>query len=145
MMVLYQQIKNKLRNNMLIQRFIIGLILGSTVLGSIATTADYDLALTGRRVIDPETGLDEIRDLAIKDGHIAAISANALTDNSEIGANSSITVFSPDKINDRATYENPYQTSVGINQIIMNGEIVVRNGVLIEGVHLAKVFFSTKK
>ena len=38
----------------------------------------YDLVITGGRVIDPETGLDAIRNVGIKGGRIAAISAAAL-------------------------------------------------------------------
>lgn len=41
-------------------------------------TASYDLVLTGGRVIDPATGLDAVRNLAIRDGRIAAISRSAL-------------------------------------------------------------------
>ena len=38
----------------------------------------YDIVLSGGRVIDPESGLDAVRDVAIRDGKIAAISADAL-------------------------------------------------------------------
>jgi N-acyl-D-aspartate/D-glutamate deacylase len=38
----------------------------------------YDVVLAGGRVIDPETGLDAIRNVAIKDGKIARISAEPL-------------------------------------------------------------------
>lgn len=40
------------------------------------TPASYDLLLRGGHVIDPATGLDGIADIAIKDGRIAAVSAN---------------------------------------------------------------------
>ncbi|MEZ5558180.1 MAG: amidohydrolase family protein [Pseudomonadales bacterium] len=44
-----------------------------------ASAADeVDLLITGGRVIDPETGLDAVRDVAVKDGRIVAIGA-ALT------------------------------------------------------------------
>jgi N-acyl-D-aspartate/D-glutamate deacylase len=38
-----------------------------------------DLVLSGARVIDPETGLDGVRDVAIRDGVITAVSAEPLT------------------------------------------------------------------
>jgi N-acyl-D-aspartate/D-glutamate deacylase len=46
-----------------------------------ATTAfaqSYDLVIAGGRVIDPETGLDAIRNVAIADGKIARVSADRL-------------------------------------------------------------------
>lgn len=41
-------------------------------------THEYDLVLTGGRVIDPESGLDEVRNVAIRGGKIAAISEQAM-------------------------------------------------------------------
>ncbi|MFQ5690034.1 MAG: amidohydrolase family protein [Gemmatimonadota bacterium] len=38
----------------------------------------YDLVITGGRVMDPETGLDAVRDVGIADGRIAAISEAGL-------------------------------------------------------------------
>ena len=38
----------------------------------------FDLAIVNGRVIDPETGLDGIRAVGIRDGRIAAISASTL-------------------------------------------------------------------
>ncbi len=51
------------------------------LLGSCAhqqSTSGYDLVLSGGRVIDPETGLDAIRNVGIKDGVITAISTKSL-------------------------------------------------------------------
>jgi predicted amidohydrolase len=33
--------------------------------------SDWDIVLRGGRVIDPESGLDEVRDVAIADGRVA--------------------------------------------------------------------------
>lgn len=41
-------------------------------------TEEYDIVLAGGRVIDPETGLDAVRNVAIRDGRIAAVSTAAL-------------------------------------------------------------------
>lgn len=38
----------------------------------------FDLVLAGGRVIDPETGLDAVRDVGIRDGRIAAVSVEPL-------------------------------------------------------------------
>ncbi len=39
-----------------------------------------------------------------------------------------IVVFDPDEISDRATYENPHQYSIGIQFLVINGEVVIENG-----------------
>lgn len=39
-----------------------------------------------------------------------------------------IVVFDPNTIADKATIENPEQYPVGIDYVIVNGEIVVENG-----------------
>jgi N-acyl-D-aspartate/D-glutamate deacylase len=39
----------------------------------LAQPGPYDLVVRGGRVMDPETGLDAVRDVAIKDGRVAAI------------------------------------------------------------------------
>lgn len=41
-----------------------------------------------------------------------------------------IVVFDPEKIRDRATYQNPYVHSVGIEAVIVNGKLVLENGQL---------------
>lgn len=41
-----------------------------------------------------------------------------------------ITIFNPDSIIDKATFENPHQYSEGIEYVIVNGEIVFANGKL---------------
>src|SRR5207245_3626006 len=41
-----------------------------------------------------------------------------------------ITVFNPATVLDRATFERPHQTSVGIEYVIVNGQIVLKKGQL---------------
>src|SRR5216684_3910288 len=48
-------------------------------LTAIATGQQYDLVIEGGRVIDPETGLDAVRNVAIRDGKIVRVSAEALS------------------------------------------------------------------
>ena len=38
-----------------------------------ASAGGWDLVLRGGRVIDPESGLDAVRDVAVADGRIAAV------------------------------------------------------------------------
>jgi cytosine/adenosine deaminase-related metal-dependent hydrolase len=46
---------------------------------TIATAQQYDLVLEGGRVIDPETGLDGVRNVGVRDGKIVRISPDPLT------------------------------------------------------------------
>jgi dihydroorotase/N-acyl-D-amino-acid deacylase len=39
-----------------------------------------------------------------------------------------ITIFNPDTVIDRATFENPNQTSVGIEYVLVNGVLAVDGG-----------------
>jgi len=47
---------------------------------------DFDTVINNGRVIDPETGLDAVRNVGIKDGSIAAISEFPLTGATTINA-----------------------------------------------------------
>jgi N-acyl-D-amino-acid deacylase len=46
------------------------------------------------------------------------------------GMYADITVFNPATVIDRATFEQPHQTSVGIEYVLVNGEVVLRKGQL---------------
>ncbi len=46
------------------------------------------------------------------------------------GMAADITVFDPEAVNDRATFEKPHQPSVGITYVLVNGQIVLRRGEL---------------
>jgi len=46
---------------------------------TIASAQQYDLVLEGGRVMDPETGMDAIRNVGIREGKIVRISSEALT------------------------------------------------------------------
>ena len=39
-----------------------------------------------------------------------------------------ITIFDPDTIIDKSTYQEPHQFPEGINYVIVNGQIAVENG-----------------
>jgi dihydroorotase len=51
-----------------------------------------------------------------------------------IGANADITVFDPNTIIDKATFDEPLQYSAGISYVFVNGVEVVKEGNLISGV-----------
>src|ERR1700685_4768956 len=46
---------------------------------SIVSAQQFDLVLEGGRVMDPETGLDAVRNVGIRDGKIVRISSEALS------------------------------------------------------------------
>jgi N-acyl-D-glutamate deacylase len=48
----------------------------------------------------------------------------------QVGMDADITVFDPATVQDRATYERPNQTSIGIRHVLVNGVFVIRNGEL---------------
>jgi N-acyl-D-aspartate/D-glutamate deacylase len=48
-------------------------------LTTVTMAQQYDLVLEGGRVMDPETGLDAVRNVGIRDGRIVRISSEALT------------------------------------------------------------------
>ena len=51
------------------------------------------------------------------------------------GADADITVFDPATILDRATYREPFQASVGVQHLLVNGELVVHDWKFQDGVH----------
>jgi N-acyl-D-aspartate/D-glutamate deacylase len=51
-----------------------------------------------------------------------------------IGADADITVFDADRVIDKATYEQPLQYSEGIQFVLVNGTIVLKDGRLVEGI-----------
>jgi N-acyl-D-aspartate/D-glutamate deacylase len=51
-----------------------------------------------------------------------------------VGADADITVFDPDRVIDRATYDEPLQYSEGIQFVFINGVAVVRDDQLVDGV-----------
>ena len=57
---------------------VVGFIAWSAGCGRRASPGSYDLVIANGRVIDPETGLDAIRHVAIEHGSIAAISEQSL-------------------------------------------------------------------
>jgi len=52
----------------------------------------------------------------------------------KVGADADITIFDPATVADVATFEKPMQASVGIRHVLVNGQLVVRDGKLVEKV-----------
>lgn len=54
-------------------------VLLAIVASSTATSESFDVVLRGGRAVDPETGLDGVRDVGLRGDHIAAVSTEKLT------------------------------------------------------------------
>ena len=52
----------------------------------------------------------------------------------QVGLDADLTVFDPEEVMDRATFAEPAQASTGIPYVIVNGQFIVRDGALVEGV-----------
>ncbi len=56
----------------------------------------------------------------------------------KVGADADLALFDPAKVIDKATYEKPNLPSEGIPFVLVGGEVVVRNGAVVEGVNPGK-------
>ena len=52
-----------------------------------------------------------------------------------VGADADLTMFDPNRVIDKATFEEPLQYSAGIQFVLVNGVLVVRDGQLVEQVY----------
>jgi hypothetical protein len=55
-----------------------------------------------------------------------------------VGMAADVTVFDPDRVVDRATYENPTLLSEGIRHVIINGRVALRDG-KVTGLHAGRI------
>lgn len=76
----------------------------------------YDLVINGGRVIDPETGLDGIRNIGIKQNRIAAISTTSLQGRQQIDAGGLVVApgFIDMHVHGRTNKEQEYQLHDGL-------------------------------
>jgi dihydroorotase len=51
----------------------------------------------------------------------------------QVGSDADLVVFDPATILDRATYQNPVQYSIGIDHVVVNGTVTLRDGKLVDG------------
>ncbi len=54
------------------------------------------------------------------------------------GADADITIFDPDRVIDRATFNEPAQGSDGIEHVLVNGRFIVRDAILLENFYPGK-------
>jgi hypothetical protein len=68
---------------------------------------DYDIVLKGSRLVDPANGVDDLRDLAIKDGKIAAVEENIDPDKAKSLIDLRGKIIVPGIIDPHAHFINP--------------------------------------
>ena len=51
----------------------------------------------------------------------------------QVGSDADLTIFDPERVIDRATYEDPDRYSDGIEHVLVAGTFVVRDGALVDG------------
>lgn len=94
---------------------IAALVFGCAVV-TIAQPATFDLVVRGGRVIDPETGLDAVRDVGISAGRIAAVSETPLAGAATLDASGLVVtpgfIDLHTHVNDAATYRLAVQQGV---------------------------------
>ena len=61
-----------------------------------------------------------------------------------VGAYADIAVLDPERVVDRATFEDPHQMSEGVVHVLVNGEMALRDGELTE-VRAGRVLRSTDR
>lgn len=81
--------------------------------------------------------MDAIRKMTLMPARRLEASAPAMRNKGRIkvGADADIVVFNPDKVIDKATFENAAQYSEGIENVMVAGVFVVRNGSFVNGVY----------
>jgi N-acyl-D-aspartate/D-glutamate deacylase len=54
------------------------------------------------------------------------------------GADADITIFDPDSVIDKATFDEPLRKSQGIQFVLVNGQVVINNGEIVKGISPGK-------
>jgi N-acyl-D-amino-acid deacylase len=75
-----------------------------------------------RKILSLEEAIRKMTNLP---AHILSINKRGLL---KEGYYADITIFDPTSIIDKATFEDPHQYAVGINAVLVNGVLVVENG-----------------
>lgn len=78
----------------------------------------FDLLVTGGHILDGTGSPGFPGDIGIRNGRGLV----------REGFHADLVVFEPDEVIDRARYEEPHQDSVGIDYVVVGGQVVVDEG-----------------
>ncbi|MGE5264474.1 MAG: aminoacylase, partial [Acidobacteriota bacterium] len=95
------------------------LVAAAVMFAAPAFAQQYDLVINGGRVMDPETMYDDIANVGIKDGRIAAITKNAIAGKETINAKD--LVVAPGFIDTHFHAIDPFGTKLGVADGITTG------------------------
>ena len=86
------------------------------------------------------TLLDAIRKMSLMPAQVLERSTPSarLKGRLQEGADADVVVFNPQVVADRATYQHPMETSVGVEYLLVGGVLLVEKGKLLEGVFPGK-------
>ena len=101
----------------MIKRHILFLAVGFLIHSIVSAQSPvYDLVLSGGRVIDPETGLDAVRNVGINGGHVAMISEAALQGKETVDVKGLVVApgFIDLHVHGRTNKEQEYQAHDGV-------------------------------
>jgi hypothetical protein len=105
-----------LRNFFKARTVLLGILLCFCITGTAQSTIEYDIVLSGGRVIDPETKLDAIRNVGIINNRIAQISTEPLKGKETINVSGLVVApgFIDMHIHGRSNVEQEYQLHDGV-------------------------------
>ena len=95
------------RNYLIVSTFVVSVLAAPTLFAK-----DYDLVITGGRVMDPETLYDDVANVGIKDGRIAEISKKPLKGAETVDATGKI--VAPGFIDTHFHFQMPVGYSLGL-------------------------------
>ena len=86
------------------------------------------------------TLMDAIRKMSFMPAQVLARSTPSarLKGRLQEGADADVVIFDPQTVTDRATYQHPMETSVGVEYLLVGGAVLVDKGKLLEGVFPGK-------
>jgi N-acyl-D-aspartate/D-glutamate deacylase len=93
------------------------------------------------------TLMDAIRKMSFMPAQVLERSTPAarLKGRLQEGADADVVIFDPQTVSDRATYQHPMESSVGIEYLLVGGAVLVEKGKLLEGVFPGKAVLGKVK
>jgi N-acyl-D-aspartate/D-glutamate deacylase len=86
------------------------------------------------------TLMDAIRKMSLMPAQVLERSTHSarLKGRLQEGADADVVIFDPQTVTDRATYQHPMETSLGVEYLLVGGAVLVDKGKLVEGVFPGK-------